>query len=151
MPGAGVMAGVVSGWSRRASEPSQDEEGHEELDYLDVAVAQAPWHVSLAPDKQAWLEGFVVRTLKGISDPFVRDVAWDQWLAEEPSPISGAANGKKPLTERWGKSRFQVHRALRWARAFLFAALEAQDEMEIELEAFHAHRNPSRSPAWRPP
>jgi hypothetical protein len=130
-------------------EPPRTEAG-DEPDLFDRCFEPPPWHASVEPDKRAWLEDFVARTLSRISDPFIRAVAEDQWLADEPSPISGAANGKQPLAARWGKSRFQVHRALDWARAFLYAALETQDEVEIDLGAFRRRRAASRETRRRP-
>lgn len=103
-----------------------------------------PWHAAVEPDKVAWLEGFLQRTLAKIPDPFIRGVAEDQWLSDRPSPISGGSNGQKPLTERFGRSRFQVHRALRCARARLLADLETQNELELDLGAFRDKPKPLR-------
>ncbi len=115
------------------------------LDLLDRAVPP-PWHGTLRPERLEWLEGFIGRTLKKIPDPFIRGVAEDQWVSGVPSPISGkgGTNGRKPLTERFGKSRFQVHRALGAARARLLAALETQTETEIDLDWFRGKLNPTR-------
>jgi hypothetical protein len=122
--------------SRRV-EPAADEDA-EALDPLDLAEDLPPWHAAVRPDKLPWLEELVGRVVAGVADPFVRAVAEDQWLSGDPSPISGArtsAGGRKPLTRRYGKSRFQVYRALNAARARLFAALATQNEVEVDLEA----------------
>lgn len=152
---------LIDAWRRRQgrrgerkeparAEPLPEASG-DAPDPFDRQLEPPPWHASVEPDKQAWLEDFVGRTLGRIADPFIRAVAEDQWLADEPSPISGSANGKKPLTVQWGKSRFQVHRALGWARAFLFAALEEQKEMEIDLDALISRRAPPEERRRRRP
>lgn len=119
----------------KRAEPTTNSEGDEGSDPLDQHL-EAPWHVALEPDKLAWLEEFLRRTLAKIPDSFIRGVAEDQWIRDPPSPISGQLAGREPLTERFGASRFQIYRALSWARARLLADLETQDEMEIDLDAF---------------
>lgn len=142
--GAFCRQRLADAWRKRQgrrgerTEPARAASGNDG-DPLDRIATAPPWHAAAGPDKLAWLEGFVRRTLARIPDPFIRGVAEDQWLSGTPSPISGtrgAANGRTPLTERFGKSRFQVHRALHGARGRLLAALETQNEMEIDVEAF---------------
>lgn len=128
------------------TEPTVTAAGDEGLDPLDQHL-EAPWHVALEPDKMAWLEEFLRRTLAKIPDPFIRGVAEDQWIHDPPSPISGRLAGRQPLTECFGVSRFQIYRALSWARARLLADLETQDEMEIDLDTFRDTSKVQRSPS----
>lgn len=138
---------LIDAWRRRQGrrgertetqrvEAPADDDG-DGLDPLDRSTDLPPWHGTVGPDKAAWLEDFMRRTLNEIADPFIRAVAEDQWLSGDPSPISGRGKADhKPLTARFGRSRFQIHRALNAARARLFAALETQNEMEVDLAAF---------------
>lgn len=129
--------------AQRAVAPANDD--GEALDLLDQIAEAPPWHAAVGPDKLPWLEDFVRRVVAAIADPLVRAVAEDQWLSGDPSPISGtrtSAGGREPLTGRFGKSRFQVHRALNAARARLFAALATQNEMDVDLEAFRTKWSP---------
>lgn len=139
---------LIDAWRRRQGRRGERAEQRVEAwtgddgevaDPLDQTAEPPPWHAVVGPDKLPWLEGFVRRVVAGIAEPFVRAVAEDQWLSGDPSPISGvrtSAGGREPLTRRYGKSRFQVHRALNAARARLFAALAAQNEMDVDLDLF---------------
>lgn len=106
-----------------------------ESDPLEVADDSIPWHVAMRQSKVPWLEDFVRRTIAEFKDPLMRRVAEDQF-GPDPSPISSgrSGTGNLPLTEQLGVDRYRISRALKQARAKLFAALIKQREKELDLD-----------------
>jgi hypothetical protein len=104
-------------------------------DPLEVTGDFIPWHVALRQSKVPWLEDFVRRTVSEFKDPLMRRVAEDQF-GPDPSPISAGRSemDKSPLTEQLGVDRYRISRALKQARAKLFAALIKQKEKELDLD-----------------
>jgi hypothetical protein len=81
------------------------------------------------------VEKIIVRTIQTMNDPLMKAVALDQFSAN-PSPISAARtpDGRVPLTEQTGASRFQISRALRNAKSRLAAALLADPELPVDTQ-----------------
>lgn len=114
-------------------EAMTDPESGKESDPLEVADDSIPWHVAMRQSKVPWLEDFVRRTVAEFKDPLMRKVAEDQF-GPDPSPISSGRSetDKLPLTEQLGVDRYRISRALKQARAKLFAALIRQKEGELD-------------------
>lgn len=104
-------------------------------DPLEVTGDFIPWHIVMRQSKVPWLEDFVRRTVSEFKDPLMRRVAEDQF-GPDPSPISAGRSemDKSPLTEQLGVDRYRISRALKQARAKLFAALIKQKEKELDLD-----------------
>ena len=108
------------------------------------AVQHAPWHGRVEPDKLVWLEKFMRRTMARVPDQKIREVGLDQ-ISAEPSAISGPGSpGKPSLATRYGVTRFRIMRWRDLALGRLLAALETQNECELDVgwlrEAFAARR-----------
>ena len=112
-----------------------DPESGKVNDPLEVTGDFIPWHVAVRQSKVPWLEDFVRRTVAEFKDPLMRRVAEDQF-GPDPSPISAGRSetDKPPLTEQLGVDRYRISRALKQARAKLFAALIKQKEKELDLD-----------------
>jgi hypothetical protein len=104
-------------------------------DPFEVTGDLIPWHVAVRQSKVPWLEDFVQRTIAEFKDPLMRRVAEDQF-GPAPSPISSGRSetDKPPLTEQLGVDRYRISRALKQARAKLFAALIKQKQKELDLD-----------------
>lgn len=97
------------------------------------AVQHAPWHGRVEPNDVEWLEAFTRRTMACIAHRETREVGLDQ-LDAERSAISGAGTpGRPSLASRYGVDRFQIMRWRDAALARLLAALETQNERDIDV------------------
>ena len=123
-------------WVRRAerqdpekAEPRQVEDAAEKIDPVDELAAEAvldtDWHGKIQENDAEWLEAFVSRELAKIADDRIRDVARDLFSAA-PTPM-------KELAQRYGVERTQIHRWREIARTRIYAALQTQNEREIDI------------------
>lgn len=110
------------------AEPTANEEG-EPVDALEqVASEQAAatdWHGRVEANNVDWLEQFVARELAKIPDDSIREVARNLFSAE-PSSM-------KELEARYGVDRFQIYRWREIARTRIYAALQRQNERDIDI------------------
>lgn len=110
------------------AEPALNESG-EYVDVLDTvsneAAAEAPWHGRVESNDVVWLEEFIARVLARIPDDRIREVAHDLFSAN-PSKM-------KVLEARYDVDRFQIGRWRDIARARIYAALQMQDERDIDI------------------
>lgn len=118
----------------KRADPQIDQETGMEIDVgSNVTGEGIDWHGNVAPDKEEWFRNFVRRTLARISDDRIREVAQDQW-GDKPSRISSTdPNDASTLCRRYDVSRFVIGRWLNIAAALLYAALESQDEMDLDI------------------
>jgi len=114
-------------------EPTSDETS-DAYDPIEAAGAESiPWQGCVAPNNLEWLETFVQDTFAAILDDRIRAVALDLF-SHSPMPISSDdPNDPNTLTGRFGVKRFTIYRWQRAARAILRAALERQNEREIDM------------------
>jgi DNA-directed RNA polymerase specialized sigma24 family protein len=112
----------------------RDSETGEEIDPIDAAgVTTGPWQGSVPSSRLEWLEAFIRRTFAKISDERIRAIAFDM-LSDNPTPVSSNDPAEtNTLTRRFGVDRFKIYRWQRSARAVLRAALESQNEVEIDI------------------
>lgn len=95
-------------------------------DQLTWLTEPPEWHVDLKPTQVEAIEKIAMKVVQEIPDEFVRSVAQRAWFNKQHPAVSGAgtANGEASLSSLFpGKSRFQIMRALRHAKAQLAAAL----------------------------
>ena len=105
----------------------------DEWDDGDEPIASIPWQGSVETDNLEWLERFIERTAAAIPDERIRAVALDLF-SESPTPVSSDdPDDANTLTGRFGVKRFTIYRWQRAARAVLRAALERQNEREIDI------------------
>ena len=99
-----------------------------------------PWQGCVMPDRLEWLEGFIERTIARIPKPRLRAVAADLF-SHSPTPVSGK-DPKDPntLAGRLGVNPSTIHRLQDQARAILRAALEAQNECEVDIQSLKTAR-----------
>ena len=92
------------------------------------------------PDRLEWLEGFIERTIARIPKPRLRAVAADLF-SHSPTQVS-SKDPKDPdtLAGRLGVNPSTIHRLQDQARAVLRAALEAQNECEVDTSSLKAAR-----------
>jgi hypothetical protein len=103
------------------------------VELASAAGAYIPWQGRVAPDKLEWLEGFIERTSEMIADERIRAVARDLF-SHTPLPVSsGDPDDPNTLTGRFGVKRYTIYRWQRTARAILRAALERQNERELDM------------------
>jgi DNA-directed RNA polymerase specialized sigma24 family protein len=101
-----------------------DEDGP--TDRLTWLTEPPVWHVGLMTTRVETIEKIAIKVLQEIPDEFVRSVAQRAWFNNQPPAVSGAgtAEGGASLTSLFPqKSRSQIMRALRHAKAQLAAAL----------------------------
>jgi hypothetical protein len=110
-----------------------DERTDEEIDPMDGPHAlHAPWHGTVRPNNEEWLRDFARRTFARIRDENIRTVGLNL-VADDPVQISSEdRTNTSTLEHRLGVGRDQINRWLRAARAILRAALEQQNEKEID-------------------
>lgn len=116
------------------AEPMKDDQSDELVFPVEQTTGDsAPWHAGAKQSELPRIERLIEKTIAAMSDPLMRAVAADQF-SDDPSPISaGRSNqGRPPLTEQLGASRFQISRALRNAKARLAGALLADDELKVD-------------------
>jgi DNA-binding Lrp family transcriptional regulator len=110
------------------AEPREVEDG-ENIDPVDEiaseAVLDTDWHGKIEANDAEWLEAFVSRELAKVPDDRIREVARDLFGAA-PTPM-------KELAERYGVERTQIHRWREIARTRIYAALQTQNEREIDI------------------
>jgi DNA-directed RNA polymerase specialized sigma24 family protein len=116
------------------AEAVTDSETREEIDPIDAAgVTKAPWHGTIPSSQLEWLEAFIRRTFAKIADEQIRSIAFDRF-SETPTPVSSNdVNDTNTLTHRFGVDRYKIYRWQRAAQAILLAALESQDEVDIDV------------------
>lgn len=123
------------------TEPTQNEDG-ECIDALDGvpsdAAATLDWHGRVDGNDAEWLEGFIARELAKIPDETIRRVAHDCFGTEKHS--------MKQLETRYGVDRFQIRRWREIARTRIYAALQRQNERDIDISWLtvredHLHRS----------
>jgi hypothetical protein len=109
-------------------EPLMNDEG-ELIDALEGVSSEAgaatPWHGRVEGNDVEWLEQFIARELARIPEETIREVGRDQFSAE-PSSM-------KELEGRYGVDRFQIHRWREIARTRIYAALQRQNERDIDI------------------
>ena len=95
-----------------------------------------PWHVVIRNDNSERIERMARQVVEAIPDEFVREVASRAWFSDVPVKLSGTPNpGTLTLTEIFtGKTRHQIHRALRQAKTQLAAALLSDKDVEWSSE-----------------
>ncbi len=110
------------------AEPRNVEAG-EKIDPVDEisseAVLDTNWHGRIEESNAEWLEAFVSRELAKIPDDRIREVARDLFGAV-PTPM-------KELAERYGVERTQIYRWCEIARTRIYAALQTQNERDIDI------------------
>ena len=92
------------------------------------------WHVDLKANQVEAIEKIAMKVVQEIPDQFIRSVAQRAWFSKQQPAVSGAgtAEGEASLTSLFpDKSRFQIMRALRHAKAQLAAAL--LDDRDLDL------------------
>jgi DNA-directed RNA polymerase specialized sigma24 family protein len=111
-----------------------DSETGEEIDPIDAAgVTKGPWQGSIPPSQLEWLEAFIRRTFAKIADERIRAIAFDRF-SESPTPVSSNdESDTNTLARRFGVDRYKIYRWQRAAQATLLAALESQDEVDIDV------------------
>ena len=97
------------------------------------AAAAVAWRARVEPSLLEWLEPFIERTMGEIEDGDIRAIGLDLFSLN-PTPVS-SSDPKDPntLTGRFGVSRSTIYRWQDAARWTLYAALDGQDEREIDL------------------
>lgn len=136
------------------AEPRIDEETGGEVDPVERQADLPPWHgnIELNDTDAKWLYSWIEKTVAQIADPLTRQIAYDQWLSGDPSPVSGEKcsflHNKPALTEQLGISRDRINRALDAARAQVLVALLTQQEKEIDQEQIKRELH-KRSPLWK--
>lgn len=110
-------------------EPYLDEESGKLVHPAEeIASDMAPatgWHGKVDENNTQWMEEFVARELAKIADDRIRGVARDLFSAQ-PSAMDA-------LSERYGVDRFQIHRWREIARTKIYAALQRQNERDIDI------------------
>jgi DNA-directed RNA polymerase specialized sigma24 family protein len=91
------------------------------------------WHVGLTPTRVEAIEKIAIKVVQRIPDEFVRSVAQRAWFNNQQPPISGAGTAEgASLTSLFPqKSRSQIMRALRHAKAQLAAALLEDHDLDL--------------------
>lgn len=100
------------------------------IDLSDYAV-ELPWQGSADPDREEALTRHVRQRVEEIDEPEVREIALDQFFGDPRTPISGkdpSGLGRAPLTERYGKTRFQIMRIVKKGEAVLRRAVDEWTE-----------------------
>jgi DNA-directed RNA polymerase specialized sigma24 family protein len=118
----------------RRAEVVTDTETGEEIDPIEAAgVTSGPWQGRVPSSQLEWLEAFIRRTFSKISDERIRAIAFDMF-SDNPTPVSSNDPAEtNTLARRFGVDRFKIYRWQRYARAVLRAALESQNEVEIDV------------------
>jgi hypothetical protein len=120
---------------KRAEEASDERgNGYDPYRSIDAAGGVAiPWQGRVTANNLEWLESFIERTTATIPDERIRAVALDLF-SHNPLPVSSDdPNDSNTLTGRFGVKRFTIYRWQRHARGILRAALERQNEREIDM------------------
>ena len=112
-----------------------DSETGEEIDPIEAAgVTTGPWQGKVPPSQLEWLEAFIRRTFAKIADERLRAIAFDMF-SDDPTPVSSNdPNDTNTLTNRFGVDRYKIYRWQRAARVVLRAALESQNEVDIDID-----------------
>ena len=109
-------------------EPTLNDDG-ELIDALEWVASEETaaidWHGRVESNDAEWLEQFVARELARIRDANIREVARNLFSAN-PSSM-------KELEDRYGVDRFQIDRWREIARTRIYAALQRQNERDIDL------------------
>jgi hypothetical protein len=94
---------------------------------LDQHAIGFPWQGSIDPDREEDLTAHVRQRIEEVEDSVTREIALDQFFGDPRSPISGkdtSGLGRPPLTERYGKTRFQIMRIVKKGEAILRRAVD---------------------------
>lgn len=86
-----------------------------------------PWQGSVEPDREEEMTAHLRRALEAAKDPLVREIGLDQFFGAPRTPISGedtSGLNRPPLTERYGKTRFQIMRIVKKGEAILRRAMD---------------------------
>jgi hypothetical protein len=86
-----------------------------------------PWQGSVDPDREEHLTAHVRQRIEAVEDSVVREIALDQFFGDPRSPISGKNTSgldRPPLTERYGKTRYQIMRIVKKGEAILRRAVD---------------------------
>ncbi|HTE45672.1 MAG TPA: hypothetical protein VK636_10545 [Gemmatimonadaceae bacterium] len=97
-----------------------------------------PWQGCVMPDRLERLEGFIARTIARIPKPRLREVAADLFSHSPTQVSSKDVNDPNTLAGRLGVNPSTIHRLQDQARAILRAALEAQNEFEVDTSCLKA-------------
>jgi hypothetical protein len=91
------------------------------------------WHGCVEPSKVPWIEGYVHAVMSGISDERMRFIGLDL-LNDNPTPVSSDdPDDRTTLTARFNVDAPTIYRCRGDARAAVRAALERQNECEVDL------------------
>ena len=128
------LVGRHGGRRPRMLRPKVDRETQEELDPLEGPnVLSAPWHGTVGPDLEEWFDAFARRTFARIPDENIRTVGLN-FLRKEPLPVSAKDPSNTETLEHLLKANsYQIYRWQRTALAILRAALDQQDERDIDV------------------
>jgi hypothetical protein len=119
---------LVGRRAQRAGESGGD------LDQLDDAHSvDIPWQGSVAPSNLEWVEEFLHRAALAMPTETLRLIALDVISHSPTKTSSGDSSDTMTLAERFKVRRQTIYKWQRQVRALLRAALENQNEREIDL------------------
>jgi hypothetical protein len=105
----------------------------EEIDMSYEQIDAIPWQGCVEPSLLEWLENYILRAVAQIRDTPVREIALDLF-GHSPTPVSSNdPNEHNTLVVRFNVTRQTIYTWRAQARVFIRAALERQNEHDIDL------------------